>query len=191
MEILSGGSNDVEITEGEKATVEIDSMVDVFAGDVLNFDVYATKNGTTTERLVYSGLTIDENTNIPLSIDLNTEGLSAASYTLELRKAGESNSNGDYEITIGNAPITLIVNEMGVSSNIRWTFRRDGKDIDSFNQSTSNLTATYGGSIEYNGSAVSISVRAGKLTLDENYGYKTTQSANNSMPMTNADTYTT
>ncbi len=191
LEILSGGSNNVEITEGEKATVEIDSMVDVFAGDVLNFDVYATKNGTTTERLVYSGLTIDENTNFPLSIDLNTEGLSAASYTLELRKAGESNSNGDYEITIGNAPITLIVNEMGVSSNIRWTFRRDGKDIDSFNQSTSNLTATYGGSIEYNGSAVSISVRAGKLTLDENYGYKTTQSANNSMPMTNADTYTT
>ncbi len=191
LEILSGGSNNVEITEGEKATVEIDSMVDVFAGDVLNFDVYATKNGTTTERLVYSGLTIDENTNFPLSIDLNTEGLSAASYTLELRKAGESNSNGDYDITIGNAPITLIVNEIGVSSNIRWTFRRDGKDLDSFNQSTSNLTVTYGGSIEYNGSAVSISVRAGKLTLDEDYGYKTTQSANNSMPMTNADTYTT
>ncbi|WP_416860288.1 hypothetical protein, partial [Helicobacter ganmani] len=184
-------SNNIEITRGEKATVKVDSMVEVFAGDVLNFDIYATKNGTTTERLVYSGLTIDENTNFPLSIDLDTEGLSAASYTLELRKAGESNSNGDYDITIGNAPITLIVNEIGVSSNIRWTFRRDGKDLDSFNQSTSNLTATYGGSIEYNGSAVSISVRAGKLTLDEDYGYKTTQSANNSMPMTNADTYTT
>ncbi len=194
LDILSGGSNNVEITEGEKATVEIDSMVDVFAGDVLNFDVYATKNGTTTERLVYSGLTIDENTNFPLSIDLDTEGLSAASYTLELEKIGSGNSNEDYDITIGNAPITLIVNEIGVSSNIRWTFRRDGRDIDSFNQSTSILNATYGGKIEYNGSAVSISVRAGKLTLDTTYGtngYITTPSTNNSAPMTNADTYTT
>ena len=192
IDLSSGGSNNIEITRGEKATVKVDSMVEVFAGDVLNFDIYATMNGVSSvRRLVYSNLEIDENTNFPLSIDLNTEGLSAASYTLELRKAGESNSNGDYDITIGNAPITLIVNEIGVSSNIRWTFRRDGKDLDSFNQSTSVLNATYGGNIEYNGSAVSISVRAGKLTLDEDYGYKTTQSANNSMPMTNADTYTT
>ena len=193
LDILSGGSNNIEITRGEKATVKVDSMVAVYTGDILNFDIYATMVGVSSvRRLVYSNLEIDENTSFPLSIDLNTEGLSAASYTLELEKVGSGNSNEDYEITIGNAPITLIVNEMGVSSNIRWTFRRDGKDIDSFNQSTSMLNATYGGSIEYNGSAVIISVRAGKLTFDESYGYVTTaQNTNNSAPLTNADTYTT
>ena len=91
IDLSSGGSNNIEITRGEKATVKVDSMVAVYTGDVLNFDIYATMNGVSSvRRLVYSGLTIDENTNFPLSIDLDTEGLSAASYTLELRKAGEA-----------------------------------------------------------------------------------------------------
>ena len=192
LDIKANGSANIEVTKGEKAQVSIDSMQKVCANDVINLDIVAVMSSLSTiRRTVYSNLRIDKDTTFPLSIDLETQDLAATGWTLEFVPLGSGNANANYDIALGNAPVTLTVNSVGTENSLRWTFTRDGEEVGIYNQSTSDLTDEYYIPIEYNGKEVSVTAKANDHTVDTTYnadgfvgGYKTTTG-------TDAGTYTT
>ncbi|MDE6361715.1 MAG: hypothetical protein K2L53_01930, partial [Clostridia bacterium] len=192
LDIKSNGSANIEVTKGDKAQVSIDSMQKVCANDVINLDIVAVMSSLSTiRRTVYSNLRIDKDTTFPLSIDLETQDLAATGWTLEFVPSGSGNANANYDIALGNAPVTLTVNSVGTENSLRWTFTRDGEEVGIYNQSTSDLTDEYYIPIEYNGKEVSVTARANDHTVDTTYntdgftaGYKNTTA-------TGAGTYTT
>ncbi len=192
LDIKSNGSANIEVTKGDKVSVSIDSMQKVCLDDVINLDIVAVMSSLSTiRRTVYSNLQIDKNTTFPLNIDLETQDLAATGWVLEFVPSGSNNANANYDIALGNAPVTLTVNSVGTENSLRWTFTRDGKEVGIYNQSTSDLTDEYLIPIEYNGLEISVTARANDYAVDTTYnadgfagGYKNTVA-------TDAGTYTT
>ncbi len=192
LDIKSNGSANIEVTKGDSAKVTIDSMQKVCLDDVINLDIVAVMSSLSTiRRTVYSNLRIDKNTTFPLSIDLETQDLAATGWVLEFVPSGSNNANANYDIALGNAPVTLTVNSVGTENSLRWTFTRDGNEVGIYNQSTSDLTDEYLIPIEYNGLEISVTARANDYAVDTTYnvdgfvgGYKNAVAAD-------AGTYTT
>ncbi|MCX4363384.1 MAG: hypothetical protein OSJ74_08385, partial [Clostridia bacterium] len=170
LDIKSGGSANIEATKGEKVKVTIDSMQKVCANDVIALDIVAVmSNLDTVRRTVYSNLRIDNDTAFPFSIDLDTQDLAATGWILTFVASGSDNSNANYDVAIGNAPVTITVKSVGTENSLRWTFMRDGKEVGIYNQSTSDLADECFEPIYYNGLQVSASAKANDYVVDTTY----------------------
>ncbi|MCI8912498.1 MAG: hypothetical protein HFE31_07405, partial [Clostridia bacterium] len=192
LDIKSNGSSNIEVTKGEKAQVRIDSMQKVCLDDVINMDIVAVMNSLSTiRRTVYSNLQIDKNTTFPLSIDLETQDLAATGWILEFVPSGSDNANANYNVELGNAPVTLTVNSVGTENSLRWTFTRDDKDVGIYNQSTTDLTDEYLIPIEYNGNPISVTARANDYAVDTAYNVDGFVGGYKSAVATEAGRYTT
>ena len=192
LDIKANGSANIEVTKGEKAQVSIDSMQKVCLDDVINMDIVAVMNSLSTiRRTVYSNLQIDKNTTFPLSIDLETQDLAATGWVLEFVPSGSGNANANYNIELGNAPVTLTVNSVGTENSLRWTFTRDGEEVGIYNQSTSDQTDEYYMPIEYNGKEVSVTAKANDYTVDTSYNADGFVGGYKNAAATDAGSYTT
>ncbi len=192
LDIKANGSANIEVTKGEKAQVSIDSMQKVCLDDVINMDIVAVMNSLSTiRRTVYSNLQIDKNTTFPLSIDLETQDLAATGWVLEFVPSGSGNANANYNIELGNAPVTLTVNSVGTENSLRWTFTRDGEEVGIYNQSTSDQTDEYFIPIEFNGAQVSVTAKANDYTVDTSYNADGFVGGYKNAAATDAGRYTT
>ncbi|WP_347296629.1 hypothetical protein, partial [uncultured Alistipes sp.] len=192
LDIKANGSANIEVTKGEKAQVSIDSMQKVCLDDVINMDIVAVMSSLSTiRRTVYSNLQIDKNTAFPLSIDLETQDLAATGWVLEFVPSGSGNANANYNIELGNAPVTLTVNSVGTENSLRWTFTRDGEEVGIYNQSTSDLTDEYYMPIEYDGKEVSVTAKANDYTVDTSYNTDGFVGGYKNAAATDAGSYTT
>ncbi len=192
LDIKANGSANIEVTKGEKAQVSIDSMQKVCLDDVINMDIVAVMNSLSTiRRTVYSNLQIDKNTTFPLSIDLETQDLAATGWVLEFVPSGSGNANANYNIELGNAPVTLTVNSVGTENSLRWTFTRDDEEVGIYNQSTSDQTDEYYMPIEYNGKEVSVTAKANDYTVDTSYNADGFVGGYKNAAATDAGSYTT
>ena len=192
LDIKANGSANIEVTKGEKAQVSIDSMQKVCLDDVINMDIVAVMSSLSTiRRTVYSNLQIDKNTTFPLSIDLETQDLAATGWVLEFVPSGSGNANANYNIELGNAPVTLTVNSVGTENSLRWTFTRDDEEVGIYNQSTSDQTDEYYMPIEYNGKEVSVTAKANDYTVDTSYNADGFVGGYKNAAATDAGSYTT
>ncbi len=192
LDIKANGSANIEVTKGEKAQVSIDSMQKVCLDDVINMDIVAVMSSLSTiRRTVYSNLQIDKNTTFPLSIDLETQDLAATGWVLEFVPSGSGNANANYNIELGNAPVTLTVNSVGTENSLRWTFTRDGEEVGIYNQSTSDQTDEYYMPIEYDGKEVSVTAKANDYTVDTSYNTDGFVGGYKNATATDAGRYTT
>ncbi len=192
LDIKSNGSANIEVTKGDKVSVSIDSMQKVCLDDVINMDIVAVMSSLSSfRRTVYSNLQIDKNTTFPLNIDLETQDLAATGWILEFVPSGSDNANANYNVELGNAPVTLTVNSVGTENSLRWTFTRDDKDVGIYNQSTSDLTDEYLIPIEYNGNQISVTARANDYAVDTAYNADGFVGGYKSAVATEAGSYTT
>ena len=192
LDIKSNGSSNIEVTKGDKVTVSIDSMQKVCLDDVISMDIVAVMSSlSSVRRMVYSNLQIDKNTTFPLNIDLETQDLAATGWILEFVPSGSDNANANYNVELGNAPVTLTVNSVGTENSLRWTFTRDDKDVGIYNQSTSDLTDEYLIPIEYNGNQISVTARANDYAVDTAYNADGFVGGYKSAVATEAGRYTT
>ncbi len=192
LDIKSNGSANIEVTKGDKVSVSIDSMQKVCLDDVISMDIVAVMSSlSSVRRTVYSNLQIDKNTTFPLNIDLETQDLAATGWILEFVPSGSDNANANYNVELGNAPVTLTVNSVGTENSLRWTFTRDDKDVGIYNQSTSDLTDEYLIPIEYNGNQISVTARANDYAVDTAYNVDGFVGGYKSAVATDAGRYTT
>ena len=140
---------------------------------------------------MYSNLQIDKNTAFPLNIDLETQDLAATGWVLEFVPSGSGNANANYNIELGNAPVTLTVNSVGTENSLRWTFTRDDEEVGIYNQSTSDQTDEYYMPIEYNGKEVSVTAKANDYTVDTSYNADGFVGGYKNAAATDAGSYTT
>ncbi|MDE5755997.1 MAG: hypothetical protein K2I23_02800, partial [Clostridia bacterium] len=193
IDIKANGSANIEVDKGNKVKVSIDSMQKVCSGDTINLDIKVVMTALTSyTETVYSNLSIDHNTTFPFEIEMETQGLAATEWKLELVPSGSNNANANYDIDLGNKPVILTVNSAGAENSLRWTFTRDGKEVGIYNQSTADLTDERIAPIEYNGKEITLTAKANDYTVDTTYsdeagfvgGYKNAGG-------TDADTYIT
>ncbi len=192
LDIKANGSANIEVTKGEKAQVSIDSMQKVCLDDVINMDIVAVMSSLSTiRRTVYSNLQIDKNTTFPLSIDLETQDLAATGWVLEFVPSGSGNANANYNIELGNAPVTLTVNSVGTEKQSEMDVYERREEVGIYNQSTSDQTDEYFIPIEFNGAQVSVTAKANDYTVDTSYNADGFVGGYKNAAATDAGRYTT
>ena len=188
LEILGEDGGALESMAGEKTRIKVDSLDNLYGNDVLNIKIVAVDSRSDAIRMtVYENLQIQAGA-FPIEVELNTDILSAGEWRIEYEEVGSGNNNGDYAIDLENKPVTLTVKGAESESDIRWTLRRDEKDIGTYTQKTGDKSVVYNKQIVYNASEVSLSVRVPRdYQIDESWeekGYKNAKG-------TNAGTYIT